>query len=127
MEEYNIFSIKKEIYEIYKNNSKSLYKTLFNLKNMNKKDLKLGLSIYNEICNTIDKKEINKYIKLLPTKEKMYNRYLINKNIIIIKPSRIILKCKEIDKDIIYILNNYNKYLFICNIKNKEYYWLNEL
>lgn len=127
MKTYNIFQIKKEIYNIYKANTKSLYKTLYNLNHINKTDINLGLSIYNEICNTIDKEKIKKYINLLDIAKQSKNKYLINKNIIIIKPSRIIIKANKIDENIIYILNNYNKYLIICNFENKEYYWINEL
>ena len=127
METYYIFNIKKEIYEIYKNNPKSLYKILLNLKNMKKQDINLGLSIYNEICNIINKKKIIKYINLLPVIKTKSNKYLINKNIIIINPSRIIMQTNEINEDIIYTLNNYNKNLFMCNFKKNEYYWLNEL
>lgn len=127
MKKYNIFLVKKEIYSIYKDNQKSLFKTLFNLKNMSKCDLSLGLSIYNEICDPINKQKITKYINLLKITRQVKNKYLINKNIIIIKPSRIILRNEQIDNDIIYILKNYSKYLFMCDFENKEYYWLNEL
>ena len=127
MKEYYIFSIKKEIYNIYKNNPMSLYKTLNNLNNIKENDLKLGLSIYNEICNAFNKEKIIKYIKLLPIKRNIKNNYLINKNIIIINHSRIIIKTNNVDNDIIYILNNYSKYLFICNFNNNEYYWLNDI
>lgn len=127
METYYIFNIKKEIYEIYKKNPKSLYRILFNLKNMKKQDINLGLSIYNEICNIINKKKITKYINLLPIIKTKNNKYLINKNMIIINPSRIIMKTNEINEDIIYTLNNYNKNLFMCNFKKNEYYWLNEI
>ena len=124
MDTYHILCIRKDAYNIYKNNPNSLYKTLYNLYNFNKSDLKLGISIYNEICYKIDTKKLKKYIELLPIKRFVKNKYLINKNIIIIKPSNIILKTNNLNKDLIYVLNNYNNYLFACNFKNKNYYWL---
>ena len=127
MDTYHIFCIRKDAYNIYKNNPNSLYKTLYNLYNFNKSDLKLGISIYNELCYRINTKKLKEYIELLPIKRFVKNKYLINKNIIIIKPSNIILKTNYFNKDIIYVLNNYNNYLFICNFQNKKYYWLNEL
>ena len=127
MNKYILFNIKKEIYNIYKNNPKSLYRILYNLNNTNKTDLNLGISIYNEICNTFNKRKLIKYIKLLPITKAKSNKYLINKNIIIINPSRIIIISNKINEDIIYTLNNYNKYIFICNFNNNEYYWLNEI
>lgn len=127
METYYIFEIKKEIHEIYKNKPSSLYKTLYNLNNINKEDIKLGLSIYNEMCYTINKSKLKNYIKLLPITRNVKDKFLINKNIITIRKSCIELKTNDINKDITYILNNYSKYLFICNFKNKYYSWLNEL
>ena len=127
MNQYYIFEIKKDTYKTYKNNSDSLYKTLYNLKNINKDDIKLGLSIYNEICYTINREKIKNYLTLLKITRNVKNKYLINKNIILIRNSCIELKTDSIDKDIIYILNNYSKYLFICNFKNKYYSWLNEI
>jgi hypothetical protein len=127
METYHIFTIKKEIYNTYKNNPESLYKTLYNLYNINKKDTKLGLSIYNEICYITNIKKLKEYIKLLPITKNIKNKYLINKNILIIKPSNIILKYNNISEDIIYILNNYYNYLFACNFKTNDFYWINEL
>jgi len=127
MKTYHILCIKKEAYNIYKDKPKSLYKTLYNLYNFNKTDLRLGISIYNEICYKINTKKIKEYINLLPIKRYVKNKYLINKNIIIIKPSNIILKNDKIDKDIVYILNNYYEYLFACDFENNKYYWLNEI
>ena len=46
MEKYHIFEIKKENFEIYKNNPQSLYKTLFNLYNMNKDPNIFGYKVY---------------------------------------------------------------------------------
>ena len=127
MNTYHIFCIRKEAYNIYKDNPKSLYKTFYNLYNFNKSDLKLGISIYNELCYKINTNKLKEYIKLLPIKRFVKNKYLINKNIVIIKPSNIILKTNDLNKDIIYILNNYYSYLFACDFKNKNYYWLNEI
>lgn len=127
MNQYYIFEIKKEIYKIYKNNSDSLYKTLYNLNKINKKDLELGLCIYNEICNKINTNKLKNYVALLKVKRNVKNKYLINKNIILIRKSCVELKTKNIDEDILYILNNYSKYLFICDFKNKYYSWINEL
>lgn len=127
MDTYHIFCIRKEAYNIYKNNPNSLYKTLYNLYRFNKTDLKLGISIYNELCYKINTDKLKEYINLLPIRRFVKNKYLINKNIIIVKPSNIILKNDDMNKDVVYILNNYYKYLFACDFKNKNYYWLNEL
>lgn len=131
MDTYHIFAIKKDIYNTYKNNSYSLYKTLYNLYNTNKEDLKLGISIYNQLCFLINTKKIKEYIELAPVIRKTNSKYLIvensNKTILIIKHSNIICKYEKINKNIFYILNNCYGYLFACNFQNNDYYWANEL
>ena len=113
---YYLFIIKKEIYEIYKNKEYSLYKLLYNLYHINKTDIPYGLALYNQICETINTKKLNKYIEILN----------IKKEEIIIKPSHIIYKEKNINQDILYIISNYSKYIFICNFKEKEFNFIEE-
>ncbi len=130
MEIYHIFAIKKEVYKAYKNKQYSLYKLLYNLYNLNKSDLKYGITLYNQICTPINKKVLEQYIELI-NHRKGNNKYMISENknisIIIIKPSNIIYKTNGISKNIVYILNNYYNHLFICNFKQKEYKWLNNI
>ena len=129
MNNYHIFAIKKEIYNVYKNNEYSLYKLLYNLYNLNKTDLKYGITLYNQLCYPINIKKIEEYLELIENIRKWKNRYMISENnelsIIIIKPSNIIYKTNSISQNIIYILNNYYKHLFICEFDKKDYYWLN--
>lgn len=130
MDTYHIFVIKKEIYNTYKDNPYSLYKSLYNLYNTNKDDLKLGISIYSQLCNIVNIKKITEYIKLLPIIRETNNKYLISKDnkkaIIILKYSNIIYKYTNINQDILYILNSYSEYLFACNFKKNNYYWIKE-
>lgn len=129
MNNYHIFAIKKEIYNVYKNNEYSLYKLLFNLYNLNKTDLNYGITLYNQLCYPIKIKKLEEYLELLNNIRKGKNRYMIKENNfnsqIILKPSNIIYKTDTISKNIIYILNSYYKYLFICEFDKKEYNWIN--
>ena len=131
MNTYHIFAIKKDAYNIYKNNEYSLYKLIYNLYNINKEDINYGITLYNQLCYPINKKIIEEYLELIHKIRIGKNRYMIsennNKSILIIKPSNIIYKTKTLSNDIIYILNNYYKYLFICNFKEKDYKWINNI
>lgn len=130
METYHIFAIKKEIYKIYKNNEYALYKLLYNLKNLNQQDINYGITLYNQICNTIKINKLEEYLNLLNNIRKGKNRYMIkekNIEILIIKPSNITYQTEEINNNITYVLNNYYKYLFICNFNKKEYKWVNNI
>ena len=129
MNNYHIFAIKKEIYNVYKNNEYSLYKLLYNLYNLNKTDFKYGITLYNQLCYPINIKKLEEYLELIVNIRKGRNKYMISENnkisLIIIKPSNILYKTDNISQNIIYILNNYYKYLFICEFNKKDYYWLN--
>lgn len=130
MQTYHLFVIKKEFYKIYKNNSYSLYKVLYNLYNLNKSDLNYGITLYNQLCYPVNIKKLKQYFELLDNTRKGNNKYLItyknNKSLIILRPSRIIYKTTNIDEFSAYILDNYYKYLFACNFKRKDFYWINE-
>ena len=127
---YHLFIIKKEIYEIYKNKTYALYKLLYNLYNLNQSDFNYGITLYNQLCNKVNIKKIKKYFTLLDKiKLEKNNCYLIENNIkhtIIIKPSHIIYKTNEPNENIMYILDNYSKYIFMCNFNQNEFYWINE-
>ena len=107
-----IFDIKENIYKTYKHNENELYKLIYNLYKLDKKDLSFGLTLYNQICNKINIKRLNKYISILNKK-------------LTIKPSCI--KTKQLDEETIYILKNYSNNLFICDFNKNIYKWLNKI
>lgn len=108
----HIFDIKENIYKTYKNNEYELYKLLHNLCTIKKENLSFGLTLYNQICNKINKTKLEQYTKILNKK-------------LTIKPSCI--KIKSLDEETIYILNNYSNNLFICDFNKNTYKWLNKI
>ena len=128
MNNYHIFAIKKEVYNVYKDNEYSLFKLLYNLYNLNKTDLNYGITLYNQLCYPINIKKLEEYLKLIDNIRKNKNRYMIKEKTyseLILKPSNIIYKTNNINKNITYILNSYYKYLFICEFNKKDYNWIN--
>ena len=126
MNTYYVFCIGTEAFSLYKNSPVSLFKILYNLYSL-KSDLSLGLSIYNQLCERFDVNRLNEYIKLLPVSIEGDNRFCINDNdFIFIRPSCVVLKCRIIRKDVLYVLKSYSRLLFVCDFKNNNYYWLNE-
>lgn len=128
MQTYQIFEIKEDIYYIYKTEAYKLYKILHNLYYMNKVDISYALTLYNQVCNRISINKLKQEINILKTKQHK-NKYIINykqnKIIIIIKPTRIIIKANHINPILMYLLNEYNKYLFVCNFETQQYFWIN--
>ena len=76
MKKFYLFEIRKEFYQVYKKNSFVLYKTLENLHNLQRENLNYGISLFNQICNIIDKKNINN--KLIDYIKINDDKYLVN-------------------------------------------------
>lgn len=131
MRKYHLFIIQKEYYNNYKNKSYVLYKVLENLKNIKAYDFSYGINIYQELCLPFAVKLLNNYI------HNKINYHKINDKIIEIDSnyeqtylqinySCIIIKTDAIFPQILKVLNIYNRYIFICDFENNDYFWLNE-
>ena len=122
MREYNLFIIKKEHMEIYKDNSRFLFELLENLYNL-KKNFNYGITLYEQLCKPFD---INILSKYLNERYNLSNKNIfdINNTLIILKPSRIIVKSKYNLPNIIKVFNYYNYNIFVCDFKKKDYFWL---
>lgn len=125
MKTYHVFIIKQDIYIKYINKQDELYKILYSLYHLNKKNIQYGIQIYNQLCCKINKEKIIKYINQNKNIKKINQIIIINNEIIIIKPSRIIIKTTKLTKNITTILAQYNKNFFICDFKLNNYNWIN--
>jgi hypothetical protein len=131
MRKYYLFIIKKEYYNSYKNKSYVLYQVLESLKNIKAYDFSYGLNIYKNIClsfpvpllknyfsNRIKYEQINK--KIIRIESDFEDTYVqLNYSCIII-----LSNCNF--PQILKIFNIYNKNIFVCDFKNKDFFWLNE-
>ena len=63
MRKYYLFIINKDYKSIYSSNSNTLYQMLYNLYKLSFDDLRIGFSIYNQICKTFNKKILMNYFK----------------------------------------------------------------
>ena len=125
MRKYYIFIIRNDFYKIYKNNSLVLYKTLENLYKLNSNDFGYGISIYNQLCLTFNTEVLNNYFLRKFNNYKYGKHFITNEKVIIeIHKSCIVILTKyNIPKVIKYLLL-YNRYLFVCDFENKDYFWL---
>lgn len=133
MRKYYLFTIQKDFYEIYKNNSYVLYKTLENLWKMKSKDFSYGLSLYESLCQVFDVSLLNRYLK-----NKYYDQIRTSKNRHIISDSTgkgdvlielhysciIVLTTVNIPP-ILKDFNYYSQYIFVCDFINEDFFWLN--
>lgn len=122
MREYNLFCIKKEYYDLYKKKPYLLFDILNNIKNTNNS---YGFFLYEQICNRIDINILNDYLN---DKFKINKKYIfyIDEVTIKLKFSRIIVESRYNFPNIIKFFNYYNRYLFVVDFNNNDYFWLND-
>lgn len=124
MREYNLFVIKSEYVEIYKNKPLFLFEILNNLFNLSS-NFNYGVTLYDQLCNHINIDTLKYYLN---SKYNLDNSSIFNiDNVYIeLRYSRIIVKSKYNLPRIIKAFNCYNRNIFICDFINNDYFWLND-
>lgn len=112
MKEYNLFIIKDEYIDIYKNRPLFLYDIISYLYNL-KSELNYGVSLYEQICKRINIKSVEYYLS---------SKFIKNDTLIVLKPTRIIVKTNNLCD--IKLFNLYSKSIFVCDFINNDYFWL---
>lgn len=128
MRKYYLFNIRKEFYLVYKNNSYVLYKTLENLYKLKKENLSYGVSLFNQICDRIPKKQVKncflEYIKI------NNDKFLINEtkeeSLVTIKNSCILYNTNMNYPKSMGSIYSSNMCIFVVDFKNEDYFWLDE-
>ncbi len=127
MNRYYLFIIRKDYMRLYRNKSYVLYKVLENL--YTTYDFSYGINIYKQLCNKISVKLLNSYIKDRLKHKKINNIIKLESNkektYVEIKYSCIVVYTNTKKSNIFKIFNIYNRNIFVCDFKNKDYFWLN--
>ena len=132
MRKYYLFQIRKEFYELYQNNTLALYKLLYNIYKLDKNNFSYGISLYNQLCETINVSHLKNYFQNKKNIINKKNKYLFSSNqyyektIMQINLSSIIILTNVNIPCILKIINYYNKYIFICDFNNSDYFWLKD-
>ena len=134
MRTFYVFKIKKEITILLKETPYNLFKLLDEIYLDNNR-ISVSFNMYNEIVDLYDKDFINERLNNLFVDYKYYSRdgdvhYIYNKyrpenTTLRVYKSYIVLKSDVIKPT---LLINYLKSdnLFVCDFKNKDYFWLND-
>lgn len=122
MREYNLFVIKNDYYYNYKNNPNLLYDILKNLFYLNS-DFNYGVTLFEQLCNKVSVDTLRYYLN---NKFSMNNKnkFYIDNIYLELKPTRIIVKSDYNYPKIMKALNCYNRYIFVCDFINEDYFWL---
>ena len=134
---YYIFSIKSEIVNLYKDKPASLYKILENIYYMHQEDINYGFAIFKQITNKIKKQELSNDIYIKLHKDLVYSKidgdHVINDlyhdevSILKIKSSHLVIETNKSSSSFFGILNNINNCFFVCDFKEKDFFFMNEI
>lgn len=133
---YYLFKIRDEIYKESKNNPEGIYKILESIYLMSNDDIVLGYNMFDKICLSVDKHNINTLVKEINSSNENYTNYnnthIINDFLkdestkLIINNSHMKIKSdKEYPTFFESIKNIPN--LFVCDFINSDYFFLKDI
>ena len=136
MKELYIFNIKKEFAKLYKNKPRELFYIFNRIYYMKEFDKGYGYNLFEQVCNFINKKELNRFITTIFKNEIMYsytneehiinNLFLNEITILTVKSSNIKIETNIEDPSFYKVLKEYSSTFFICDFKEQEYYFLKD-
>jgi hypothetical protein len=134
---YFIFSIKEDVYELYKDYPKALYNIFLEIYEMNKKDIEYGYSLFTQMANGINKQQLDNQIcknlkdKLRYSKNKdehiINNLYSEEVSLMKIKHTHITINTIQSYTEFFELLSKYEPFLFACDFKNDDYFFLSKI
>lgn len=135
MRTFYIFKIKKEITILTKETPYNLYRTIENLYYLDSGYSSVSFYIYDNLFDLFDPNYMNNRINNLFKNYKYYsyeenihkinNKYKPEETILKVYKSHMIMKSNAIKPTLLinYLMSDN---LFVCDFKNKDYFWLNE-
>lgn len=133
---FYIFNINKEMTILSKNNPYNIYKTLEQIYKMNKKDLAVCSSIYEQLVTRVDVEALdheiydiyknNDYYFKVNNHHNFYNKYRPEETKMSINNSYLVLESNAIFPSFFKYLTQKNSF-FACDFENKDYFWLDEI
>ena len=134
MRTYYIFKINKYFAYIYKKWPYKMYKIIEELYYTKDYDMLISYKYYQKFATLYNKLVLNEYIYNLNKDNKNYHR---DNNVHIIKNEKynkltisntcLILKTDDIYSVFLNDLNTHLDNIFVCDFKNKDYFWLDSL
>lgn len=104
---------------------------------MHQEDIHYGFNLFNQIIEKIEKSKVDKYIFLLLHQEMSYSKkdniHYINNlyhdevSTLEVKKTHIKIETNHNVSSFLKVLGDYQLNYFVCDFKNQDYFWLNEL
>lgn len=136
MRTFYIFNINKSFYQLMKKNPYELYKTLEDIHSFDSENADIAYDLFNQIASPFNKSKINNLI-FGKTKDndfyskfhnihRVQNKYVLEDSALVVNNAFLLLE-SNITKPTFLTSLQECKNLFVCDFKNKDYFWLNEL
>ena len=136
MRTFYIFNINKTFYNLMKNNPYHLFRAMEDIHSFDCKDADLAYDLFNQIASPFDKSKINNKIfneskdndfySKFHNVHRIQNKYKPEDSMLVVNKAFLLLESNILNPTFIQELKDY-KNLFVCDFKNKDYFWLNEL
>lgn len=137
MRTYYIFEVKEEFVKLYHDRPNSLYSILKQLFYLNRKDINYGIQVFSSLTNKISKQELDRQLYIKYHKDMVYTKtdteHIINNlykdevSILTIKYSHLLLTTNHSYSSFFNILVDFNSNFFVCDFKNQDYFFLNDI
>ena len=137
MRVYYVFDMKEEFVQLYQNNPRTLYNILRQIYYMHQEDIHYGFNLFHQIIDRIDKEKLDQYFFLKLHREMVYskkeNLHIINNlykdeiSTLEIKNTHMKIETNHDYSTFFPILSDYQLNYFICDFKEQDYFWLNEI
>lgn len=137
MRMYYIFNVKNDIANLYRSSPSSLYKILESIYFMHREEADYGFNIFKQITNKIKVTEINNDLYIKMHKELIYTKinseHIINDlyhdevSILKVKSSHLLLESNKSYSSFFGILNSINANYFICDFKEKDFFFISDI
>ena len=119
-----------------KNNPYHLFKTMEDIHSFDTSDVSVAYDLFMQIVSPFDKSKINNLIfnecknnyfySKFHNIHRIQNKYIPEDSCLIVSSAFLLLE-SNVSKPAFLTELNCFKNLFVCDFKNKDYFWLNEL
>ncbi len=136
MRTFYIFNINNEFSNLMRKNPHHLFRAMEDIHNFDENDVNLAYDLFIQITKPFDKSLINNKIFVEAKDNDFYskfhnvhriqNKYLPEDSVLIVNKTFLLLETNILKPAFFETLKEY-KNLFVCDFKNKDYFWLNDL
>jgi len=136
MRTFYIFNINKSFYHLMKNNPYHLFRAMEDIHSFDCSNADMAYDLFNQIASPFDKSKINNKIfneskdndfySKFHNVHRIQNKYIPEDSMLVVNKAFLLLESNILKPTFLSELKEY-KNLFVCDFKNKDYFWLNEL